>query len=99
MYLELGILRIRTIVKARRINFLHYLLNRKETEMISQVFSVQWSRPDKNDWSILVKQDLSDFKMDANIKRKSKWSFKNLVRIKAHEYEFNQLMINKNTPN
>ena len=98
MYLELGILRIRTIVKARRINFLHYLLNRKETEMISQVFSVQWSRPDKNDWSILVKQDLSDFNLDANlsnIKRKSKWSFKNLVRIKAQEYEFNQLMKDK----
>ena len=41
MYLELGILRIGTIVKARRLNFLHYLVTRKNTEMLNQVFSVQ----------------------------------------------------------
>ena len=41
LYLELGILRIGTIIKARRIKFLHYLLNRKETEMLYQIFSVQ----------------------------------------------------------
>ena len=41
MYLQLGILRIGTIVKARRLNFLHYLVTRKNTEMLIQVFSVQ----------------------------------------------------------
>ena len=100
MYLELGILRIGTIIKARRINFLHYLLNRKETEMISQVFSVQWNHPDKSDWTIFVKQDLRDFKMEedlSSIKRRSEWSFKNLVKKKAHDYELNQLLKMKQT--
>ena len=95
LYLELGILRIGTVIKARRIIFLHYLLNRKATEMISQVFSVQWSQPNKNDWTVLVKQDLRDFNIEENlstIKGKSEWSFKNLVRIKAHKYEFNNLL-------
>ena len=59
------------------------------------VFSVQWSQPNKNDWTVLVRQDLSDFDIEENlstIKGKSEWSFKNLVRIKAHEYEFNNLL-------
>ena len=100
LYLELGILRIGTIIKARRINFLHYLLNRKETEMIYQIFSVQWNQPTKNDWTNLVKQDMQDFKMEINlssIKKKSAMAFKNLVRKKANEFEYNQLMKMKQT--
>ena len=100
MYLELGILRKGTIIKARRINFLHYLLNRKETEMISQVFSVQWNHPNKNDWTILVKQDLCDLEIEADlssIKRRSEFSFQNLVKKKAHVYELNQLLKMKQT--
>ena len=31
----------------------------------------------------------------SNIKRKSRLSFKNLVRVKAHEYELNQLLKRK----
>ena len=32
LYLELGCLNIGTIIKARRLNFLHYLLNQSESE-------------------------------------------------------------------
>ena len=42
-----------------------------------------------------MKKDLSDFKIEenlSNIKEKSVWSFKNLVKKKAHDYEYNQLM-------
>ena len=67
MYLELGIVRIGTIIKAKRIIFLHYLLNRNETEMISQIFSVQWNQPVKNDWTNFVKQDLIDFRIEINL--------------------------------
>ena len=66
--------------------------------MISQVFRVQWSQPDKNDWILLVQKDLMDFNIEVNlsyIKRKSKLSFKNLVKMKAHEYEFTQLLKSK----
>ena len=100
MYLELGIVRIGTIIKAKRIIFLHYLLNRNETEMISQIFSVQWNQPVKNDWTNFVKQDLIDFRIETNlsdIKKKSESSFKNLVRKKTMEYEYNQLMNIKQT--
>ena len=79
--------------KSQENKFLHYLLNRSEEEMISQVFRVQWSQPDKNDWILLVQKDLMDFNIEVNlsyIKRKSKLSFKNLVKMRAHEYEFTQ---------
>ena len=59
MYLDLGMLRIGTIKKARRINFLHYLLRRNETEIIYQIFSVQWNH--------FVKQDLIDFRIDPDL--------------------------------
>ena len=36
--LELGILSVGTTIKARRINFLHYLLSTGENEMIHKVF-------------------------------------------------------------
>ena len=44
-YLELGILSIETIIKKRRINYLHYLLNRKEDEMLYTFFTTQLNNP------------------------------------------------------
>ena len=60
MYLELGILSIITIIKIRRINFQHYLVTRKENEMLSKVFIVQWTNPLKDDWNVQVKKDPED---------------------------------------
>ena len=44
IYLELGILSLNTIIKTRRINFLHYLVTRNESEMIHKVFITQSSQ-------------------------------------------------------
>ena len=47
-----------------------------------------------------MKQDLQDFKIEinlSNIKKKSAMAFKNLVRKKANEFEYNQLMKTKQT--
>ena len=41
-FLELGIIPIGVIIKARRINYLHYLVTRSETEMLSKFFIKQW---------------------------------------------------------
>ena len=95
MYLELGIMRISTIIKARRINFLHYLATRSQTDMLYKVFHLQWNNPCKDDWTEQVKQDLKDFKLEANlenIKAKSSSAFKRSIKIKAMEYELASLM-------
>ena len=41
IYLELGILNIGALIKARRLNYLHYLLKRNPTEMIHKFFTAQ----------------------------------------------------------
>ena len=93
--LELGVLSINTIIKARRINYLHNLLKSGENEMIVKKFLAQWYQPVKLDWTEQVKQDLSDFKINLSfeeMKAKSKMSFKKYVKTKALEYEFSRLM-------
>ena len=48
-HLELGILPISVLIKARRIKYLFYLLSRDETEMISTFFFTQWNNPCRGD--------------------------------------------------
>ena len=61
LYLETGSLRIGTIVKARRLNFLQYLLKLPKEDMLSKFFYAQWEHPDKLDCVELAKCDLKDF--------------------------------------
>ena len=98
LYLELGCMNIETIIKARRINFLHYLATRKETDMLYNFFKAQWKYPTTNDWTEQVKIDLEDFGIKINldyIKSKSTNTFKQLVKVKAKEFAFSNFMIKK----
>ena len=61
LYLESGSIRIGTLIKARRINYLHYLLKLSRSEMLSNFFYTQWEHSVKLDWTEQVKKDLSDF--------------------------------------
>jgi hypothetical protein len=82
LFFELGCLNIETIIKARRINFLHYLSTRKKSEMHYKFFIAQWKYPTTNDWTEQVKNDLEDFgvQVDLNyIQSKSKSAFKQIV--------------------
>ena len=95
LYLELGCMRINTIIKARRVNYLHYLIKLKEDEMLSQFFWFQWFENCKYDWTYQVKQDLIDFGLPTDVEiigRKSKLSWKNVVRKKAKEFELKELL-------
>jgi hypothetical protein len=94
LQLELGLISISTLIKARRINFLHYLVTCKDSEMIHKFFMAQWDYPTRNDWTIQVRDDLEEFGISANleaIKSKSPIYFKKLVKIKASEFEYEKL--------
>ena len=98
LYLELGIIDIGTLIKAKRINFLHYLCTRNETEMLAKFFQAQWKYPGSKDWTETVKEDLDDFEIPQDlkyIKSKSEISFKNLVRTKSKEFSWNKHMTAK----
>ena len=94
LYLELGLIPIHVILKARRINYLHYLVNLKDEEMLAMFLKIQWKYPCKEDWTTQVQEDLEDFGMDNDlekIKTTSKNSFKRLVKMKAKKYALDYL--------
>ena len=94
IFLETGLLPVSVIIKVRRLNYLHTILQGPNTGMLFRVFTIQWYFPCKGDWTIQVKSDLKDFGIDCDlndIKLKSKEAFKRLVKSKAKEYAFNML--------
>ena len=95
LYLELGVIPIGVIVKARRITYLHYLIRLEEKQMLSKVFKIQWKYPVKDDWVLQVQQDLRDLNIVMNleeIRSKSPYAFKKHVKIKSKEFALEQLM-------
>ena len=92
LFLELGCLDVETVIKSRRINYLHYLVTRDSAEMLSKFFLTQWKYPcNSKEWTEQVRADLDDFGIQVDldfIKSKSECSFKNLVKVKTTEYCF-----------
>ena len=95
LYLESGCVRIRNILRARRLNFLHHLVNLNTEEMEYKFFKAQWDHPCPQDWTIQVKKDMIELGFPVSIefvKSKSENMFKELVRKKVKSYEFSKLM-------
>ena len=68
VYMELGCLNIETIIKSRRLNYLHYLLKQKKTSMLYKCFITQWKYPAiRNEWTEQVKIDLEDFGLPVDL--------------------------------
>ena len=64
MYLELGWLPLRFIIQSRRLNFLKYILNQKETSRVKQVFNEQKLNPLKGVCLKIVEKYLGKLKID-----------------------------------
>ena len=99
-HLELGILPIGIIIKARRINYLHYLVSRRKSEMLHQFFITQWNRPCKGDWTETVRGNLEEFDIPIDldyIRNKSKVAFTKIVKEKAKELALKLLRMKQST--
>ena len=95
LYLESGCVRIRNILKARRLNFLHHLVKLDKEEMLFKFFKAQWDHPCPQDWTIQVKRDMKEIGFPTSlefVKSKSKDVFKDLVKSKIKALEFANLM-------
>ena len=100
LFLETGSYSIRTILKVRRVIYLHYLLKLDKSEMLSKFFFAQLENPVKGDWTIEVQANLEELGLPTNlceIKNMSKNVFKNLVKKKAKEFEFQRFLEIKET--
>ena len=67
LYLETGCMRIGTIMKARRLNYLYYLAKLSKVEMLSKFFWCQWDDCKESDWCYQVKRDLVEFRLPHDI--------------------------------
>ena len=68
--------------------------------MLFSFFITQWHNPCRGDWTEQVKEDLSDFGIPCSfdyIERKSKETFKQIVKIKAKEYALRLLRRKQDT--
>ena len=95
IYLETGSYRIGTIIKVRRLNFLHYMVKLKKSEMLSKFFHAQWENPVKFDWVLDVKQNLEEFELPSSleaIQAMSTFQFKSLVKKRVKQYELTKLL-------
>ena len=95
LYLETGCMSIGTIVKARRVNYLQYLVKLPKDEMLSKFFHCQWLDGKAHDWTEHVKNDLEDFNLPVDldiIQKKSVLSWKNLVKREAKKFELERLL-------
>ena len=92
VYMELGCLDIETIIKSRRLNYLHHLLKQKKTSMLYKCFITQWKYPAiRNEWTEQVKIDLEDFGLPVDLEflaGKSVNAFKLDIKRRAKEYAF-----------
>ena len=67
LYLELGLIPIHIIIKARRVNYLHYLATLKEDEMLYKVFMAQWKYPVRGHWVLEVQKNLFELDIDLSL--------------------------------
>ena len=99
LYLELGCVPLRIVIKSRRINYLHHLTTRNSSEMIFKFFMAQWNFPaNKDEWTEQVRKDLEELKMEEDLEwigSRSKPTFKKMVKIQARELAFDWLMKKK----
>ena len=97
-YLELGLIPIKFIIKARRINYLHDILRSDENGMLYKFFQAQSECPSKEDWSEQVKMDLKDLQIKEDIpilKTMTKIGVKTIVKKQLRQSVLDALNVEK----
>ena len=95
LHLETGTVPITFIVSSRRLNYLHNILKRNDTEVLKRVYKTQKESPLDGDFVKLVENDFTTIneKFDENfIKSLSKAKMKKYIKQNIHEASFKYLL-------
>ena len=98
LYLETGCLDISSIIKGRRVKYLHYMVNSDKQGMLFKFFRAQWEFPTKGDWSEQCKDDLLDLDLPINLdyfEGRPQEAFKTMVNKKTKEYALDKFITMK----
>ena len=66
LFLELGVVPFREIIRKRRLSFLYYILHERRDSMIRKVFETQRKNSTSKDWVTTVLIDMKE--IDLNLK-------------------------------
>ena len=83
IFLELGVLPLRDIIKQRRLNFLFYIIKQKDESMIKRVFQSQIKNKSKKDWITTILKDIEELNLNVtfeDIKKMSKGHWTNIIK-------------------
>ena len=64
LYLELGVLPLRYIIKMRRLNFLQYILKEDNNSLIYSFLKAQLEKPTKGDWGQSCQKNLAELEIE-----------------------------------
>ena len=67
LFLELGVVPFREIVRQRRLGFLYYILHQNKDSLIHKFFESQRKNPTAKDWVTTIESDLKDLNWDIKI--------------------------------
>ena len=87
LFLELGVLPFREIIRKRRLGFLHYILHESEDSMIRKCFETQKRNKTSKDWVTTVSSDIEEINLNMtfeDIKNMKKTTFMNTVKRKIY---------------
>ena len=94
LYLELGVIPLREMVRQRRLNFLHYILKQDKESILFKVFEAQKKNRNRKDWVTSVIQDLEELELDVNfetIQKMGKEAWRNTIRNTIYLKSFRKL--------
>ena len=94
-YLELGILPFREIIRGRRLNFLHEILNEERNSLVSKFLKAQLKYKTKKDWINTVLEDLKYLELEnvtmEALRSMKKQMFRKLIKEKIEKITFEKL--------
>ena len=89
LFLELGVVPFKEIIRKKRLIFLHYILQQNEDSLIAKVFESQVKNPTSRDWVTTVRKDLLELNLNMkfdDIKIMKKITYMNIIKQKI-EYK------------
>ena len=94
LYLELGVIPLREMMRQRRLNFLHYILRQDKESILFKVFEAQNTNRSKKDWVTSVIKNLEELDLNVNfetIQKIGKETWRNTVKNTINLKSFRKL--------
>ena len=95
LFLELGLVPFREIIRQRRLGLLFYILNQSKESMLYKVFESQRRNSTPKDWVTTILSDLNELNWDItieDIQQMKKKRFLNIVKRKVQNKSFKDLL-------